>query len=101
MNDVVITYICDRKACTHCTAPECTHTVDIRHAVNFEANSLGIRDYFAEKDSDDNKISQFLTPETVKFINSYPMFVNDIVARIIESEETAIKYFNDAKEILS
>lgn len=101
MNDVVITYLCDRKACTHCTAPECMHTVDIRHAVNFESHISGTRTYFCEKDPEDGQMSRFLTPEAMDFINSYPMFVNDIVARIIESEETAIKYFNDAKGILS
>ena len=28
-------YLCDRKACEHCS-PECRHTTDIYHAVNFE-----------------------------------------------------------------
>lgn len=32
-------YICDRKACgKECPNPECSHTVDIEHAKNFEGN---------------------------------------------------------------
>jgi len=30
-----ILYLCDRKACENCS-PECRHTTDIYHAVNFE-----------------------------------------------------------------
>ena len=29
-------YICDRKKCGERCSPECTHTSDIDHAVNFE-----------------------------------------------------------------
>lgn len=95
MNDVMITYLCDRKACTHCTAPECMHTVDIRHAVNFESHVSGTRAYFCEKDREETKISQFLTPEAVNFINTYPMLINDLVTRVHESEDSVIK---NAKE---
>ena len=31
-----VTYICDLKKCKNCSYPTCTHTTDIRHAVNFE-----------------------------------------------------------------
>lgn len=33
--DRQIAYLCDRKQCEHCTYPECSHTFDIYHAVNF------------------------------------------------------------------
>lgn len=31
-----ILYLCDRKACSHCTNDQCHHTQDITHAVNFK-----------------------------------------------------------------
>lgn len=31
-----ILYLCDRKACSNCSYPECKHTTNICHAVNFE-----------------------------------------------------------------
>ena len=34
-----VAYLCDRKACDGCITmpnPDCSHTLDIRHAVNFE-----------------------------------------------------------------
>lgn len=31
-----VLYLCDRRACNHCR-PECKHTTDPRHAVNFSA----------------------------------------------------------------
>jgi hypothetical protein len=33
-------FLCDRKACDKCH-PECTHTADISHAVNFKLNKFG------------------------------------------------------------
>lgn len=33
-------YLCDRKACAHCH-PECRHTTDIKHAINFEVVPSG------------------------------------------------------------
>lgn len=39
MSDVKVAYVCDRKACAGCSImpnPECSHTIDIRHAVNFK-----------------------------------------------------------------
>jgi hypothetical protein len=30
-----VAYICDRKECNVCSYPECKHTTDIKHAVNF------------------------------------------------------------------
>lgn len=38
-----IFYLCDRRACEKC-APECRHTPDIRHAVNFEMQGESIRE---------------------------------------------------------
>lgn len=35
-----IFYVCDRLACARCS-PECSHTSDITHAVNFEALADG------------------------------------------------------------
>ena len=39
MSDIKIAYVCDRKACNGCStkpSPECSHTLDINHAVNFK-----------------------------------------------------------------
>mgnify|MGYP004457703805 FL=1 len=39
MSDVKVAYVCDRKACNGCSVtqnPECSHTLDINHAVNFK-----------------------------------------------------------------
>ena len=33
-------YICDRRACEKCMPP-CTHTSDVRHAVNFSLAAVG------------------------------------------------------------
>lgn len=30
-----VAYLCDRLACSDCSYPECKHTTDISHAVNF------------------------------------------------------------------
>lgn len=95
MNDVVIAYVCDRKACTNCTAPECMHTLDICHAANFEAHSTGTRNYFSEKMHDDTLVSTLLTPNAIEFINRYPIIINDLVARYEESMDFAI---HQAKE---
>lgn len=32
-----VAYLCDRQACTVCDNPDCTHTENIEHAVNFES----------------------------------------------------------------
>ncbi len=82
MNDIVITYLCDRKACTNCMAPECMHTMDIRHAVNFEARSIGTRDYFTEKiDAEYEFAKVLLTQEAVDFINRYPLIINELAEK--------------------
>lgn len=31
-----VIYICDHKACDKCSYPQCKHTQDVTHAVNFE-----------------------------------------------------------------
>lgn len=39
LSDIEVAYLCDRKACNGCgivQSPDCSHTLDIRHAVNFE-----------------------------------------------------------------
>ena len=45
-NTTKILYLCDRLKCENCCYPDCKHTLDITHAVNFE---------LAYKDSDNNK----------------------------------------------
>lgn len=42
MADVL--YICDLKACQNCSFPECRHTTNIEHAVNFSRRF----DYYEE-----------------------------------------------------
>ena len=36
MRQLETVYICDRKRCKKCSAPVCTKTTDIDHAVNFK-----------------------------------------------------------------
>lgn len=36
-NTTKILYVCDRLKCKNCCYPDCKHTSDITHAVNFEA----------------------------------------------------------------
>lgn len=36
MKQLETAYICDRKRCKQCSAPVCTMTTDIEHAVNFK-----------------------------------------------------------------
>ena len=49
--DQVIAYICDEKSCEYCQADkdnrQCYHTLDIRHAANFEEVGPGM---FIEKE---------------------------------------------------
>lgn len=79
-NEIVITYICDRKACTHCSNAECTHTTDIRHAANFKSHMSGLRSYFEEKETDISGYSR-LTPEAKELINKNPELVNQLAER--------------------
>lgn len=32
-----VLYLCDRLACPECDNPECSHTEDVKHAINFES----------------------------------------------------------------
>lgn len=51
MNDVNVAYLCDRKACPGCGImpnPEFSHTIDIRHAANF--NKLD-NEFYIENES--------------------------------------------------
>ena len=41
MNKQSPLYLCDRRACNHCS-PECRHTTDITHAKNFELGIDGV-----------------------------------------------------------
>ena len=41
MNKQSPLYLCDRRACKHCS-PECRHTTDIAHAKNFELGIDGV-----------------------------------------------------------
>lgn len=43
-----IFYLCDRRACEHCS-PECKHTTDVRHAANFEMNRRSIWEVESEQ----------------------------------------------------
>lgn len=39
ISNIEVAYLCDRKACDGCSTmpnPDCSHTLDIRHAVNIE-----------------------------------------------------------------
>lgn len=35
-----VLYLCDRRRCLNC-GPECFHTTDITHAVNYESDGQG------------------------------------------------------------
>ena len=35
MNTEQVLYLCDRRACSKCSYPQCEHTTDISHAKNF------------------------------------------------------------------
>lgn len=36
MENIAICYICDKQQCTNCTYPECRHTTDPKHALNYK-----------------------------------------------------------------
>lgn len=59
-----VAYICDGKACTRCDNPDCKHTVDIRHARNFER---GAENKYAEKERDYQKFAD----EVIEMLNMY------------------------------
>lgn len=44
-----VLYLCDRRACNHCS-PECKHTPDPRHAVNFSAGPACDRPVLIEQE---------------------------------------------------
>lgn len=47
----LVAYICDRKACSKCSYPECTRTTDINHARNFiRLESQAGEERWVEKD---------------------------------------------------
>lgn len=45
----VVLYVCDRRACNYCS-PECKHTPDPRHAVNFSAGPVRDRPVLIEQE---------------------------------------------------
>jgi len=49
MDDIL--YLCDRRACEKCRYPECKHTSDINHAVDFARNGGGlyVQNEFADR----------------------------------------------------
>lgn len=51
-----IFYLCDRRACEHCS-PECEHTIDVRHAKNFQMCGNDIREIGAEQIVCESEIS--------------------------------------------
>ena len=52
MENIRILYLCDQKACNgKCPNPDCHHTYDIKHAVNFKMESIGGDLYFVEKEA--------------------------------------------------
>ena len=63
MSDIL--YKCDRRACEHCS-PECSHTQDISHAVNFQ-KFVG-RDAYVE-------LSKQETDDTNSLLNPYGKYL--------------------------
>lgn len=59
-----VAYICDGKACTSCDGPDCHHTVDIRHARNFECAT---ENKYVEKETDYQKV----VDEVLDMLNMY------------------------------
>ena len=56
MSECSVGYVCDKKACNYCTWPECKHTTDICHAVNFRmlgARSKDKKILFIEKEDEE------------------------------------------------
>lgn len=56
-----IFYLCDRRACEHCS-PECKHTTDVRHAVNFEMQRENMRE---------RERYEMISEETLEFPGTY------------------------------
>lgn len=52
VSDRKVTYLCDRLACGKCSNVYCKHTLDIKHAINFE-NIGGV--YFEKESKNDNE----------------------------------------------
>ena len=91
MNDVVITYICDHKACINCTYPQCNDTLDIRHAKNFDSFFVGTKTRFYEKDPEGVLGNPLLTSEAVDFVNKYPELINNLVTKYSEVTKEIIQ----------
>lgn len=78
-NDVIVEYICDRKACVNCTYPDCSHTKDVRHAENFEAIFVGKRTFFSEKKPEGLPLAfEFLSDSAKNLILNNPQFINQL-----------------------
>ena len=48
-SEIKIAYLCDKKFCEECNNPDCLHTFDIAHAINFECVEPG--KYMEKEDS--------------------------------------------------
>lgn len=59
-----VAYICDGKACTICNGLDCHHTVDIRHARNFECAT---ENKYVEKEHSYQKFAD----EVLDMLNMY------------------------------
>ena len=64
-----IDYICDRKQCANCSYPECRHTTNIEHSVNYKEE-----------------------PNIGELLANFELFTNDFVIaddeiKLIEKEE--------------
>ena len=78
-----ILYICDRRACHNCSYPNCAHTSDINHAVNFKCEN----GYFVEKDGDEyNHMSPEKFMEWLKSNLGWARLGCDDVAEVVEYE---------------
>jgi hypothetical protein len=56
-----IFYLCDRRACEHCS-PECKYMTDVRHAVNFEMQRENMRE---------RERYEMISEETLEFPGTY------------------------------
>lgn len=67
-----IAYICDRKQCVNCSYPECRHTTNIEHSVNYKKE-----------------------PNINELLSNFKSFTNDFIVtdeiRFLEKEEEEIE----------
>ena len=88
-----VAYICDGKACTSWDGECCHHTVDIRHARNFECVS---ENKYVEKEPDYQKFAD----EVLEMLNMYCDDGNEIYIkkRVLEvNMKSILKDWEDGK----